>query len=169
MADVQRWRAGAPHKRNFDVDAAQEIEIGDLVYSADYDPATQGSGDDIRPADQLSYVGLSQSQENFVNSFAGVAAQKHRASTDTNDVVVNTRGVHEFICASATWEVGDLVGVDDNAGGTALENQTVISVTDASRAIGRCAKREATAVTKVLVDIVGTVSHGGPQQGQASA
>jgi hypothetical protein len=36
-------------------------------------------------------------------------------------------------------------------------------VATANLAIGRCAKRVNPAATTVLVDIVGTISHGGPQ------
>ncbi len=46
--------------------------------------------------------------------------QQSRAG-DTQDIRVATTGVFEFACAAATFEVGARIGVDDNAGGTALE------------------------------------------------
>jgi hypothetical protein len=71
--------------------------------------------------------------------------------------------VFEFDTLSTTLEVGDLMCSDENAGGTALLNQTVAKVTGANAAVGRCAKRLNPAGTRVLVDIVSTVMLGGPQ------
>jgi hypothetical protein len=76
---------------------------------------------------------------------------------------VATTGVFEFDVLSTTLEVGDLMGSDENAGGTALLSQTVAKVTAANAAIGRCAKRLNPAGTRVLVDVVSTVMLGGPQ------
>ena len=56
--------------------------------------------------------------------FAGVAMQASR-SGDTQPIRVATTGVFEFDCLSTTFEVGDLMASDENAGGTALLNQTV--------------------------------------------
>ena len=55
------------------------------------------------------------------------------------------------------------VAMQRSASGTALENQVVAAVATPNLAIGRCAKRVNPADTKALVDIVSTVSHGGPQ------
>jgi len=71
--------------------------------------------------------------------------------------------VFEFDCLSAALEVGDLIGPDEDGGGTALLNQTVVEVTNANAAIGRAAKRVSPAGTRVLVDIVSSVLRGGPQ------
>lgn len=84
-------------------------------------------------------------------------------SGDTQPIRVATAGVFEFDCVSATFEVGKLVGADENAGGNALERQVVAPVATANLAIGRCAKRVNPATTRVLVDIVSTVGRGGPQ------
>jgi hypothetical protein len=84
-------------------------------------------------------------------------------SGEANSIRVATTGVFEFDCPSATLEVGDLMGADENAGGTALLNQTIAKVTAANAAIGRCAKRLNPAGTRALVDIVSTVMLGGPQ------
>ena len=64
--------------------------------------------------------------------FAGVAMQASR-SGDTQPIRVATTGVFEFDCVSTTLEVGDMMGPDENAAGTALLNQTVIKVANAER------------------------------------
>ncbi|KKN38365.1 hypothetical protein LCGC14_0754400 [marine sediment metagenome] len=79
-----------------------------------------------------------------------------------------TTGVFEFDCASSTFELGDLLGPDDNSAQDALVNQQAITVTNAARAVGRCAKRAESAVLVVLVDIKSTIMYGGPQEGIAS-
>jgi hypothetical protein len=149
-----RWRYGDTSPVMMPVDAATVIEIGDLVFL---------DTDDIKPAaaqsDQGSEAG---NQQLFHDGFAGVAMQASAAG-DTHPVRVATTGVFEFDCAAATFEVGDLVGVDENGAGNALLNQSAAVVAGADAAIGRCAKRVDPAGTRVMVDIVSTVMKGGPQ------
>ncbi len=114
--------------------AATVIEIGDLVY---LEPTT------AKPAGGLTDGGsLAAKQEAFHDKFAGVAMQQSRAG-DTQDIRVATTGVFEFDCASARSRWATRIGVDDNAGGTALVNQQVIAVAAANPelSIGYCAKR----------------------------
>ena len=156
MADTMRWRYGDTNPVVLAVDSATVVEIGDLVWL---------DTDDAKPAVSSTYgASLAAAQETFHDKFAGVAMQRSRAG-DTRPIRVATTGVFEFGCASATFEVGARIGLDDNAGGTALENQQVIGVAAANpeRAIGACAKRVNPADTKLLVDIVSTVTRGGPQ------
>jgi hypothetical protein len=154
MADTMRWRYGDTNPVVIPVDSATTIEIGDLLYL---------NTDDARNAAALAYnTNLATTQEDFHDLFLGVAMQRS-PSGDSESIRVATTGVFEFACASATFEVGALVGADDNAGGTALEDQQVIAVATENLAVGRVAKRVGSADTKVLVDIVATVSHGGPQ------
>jgi hypothetical protein len=155
MADTLRWRYGETNPIVLPVDSATVIEIGDLVYL---------ETDDVRPASSLADQGTeAQNQEAFHDKFAGVAMQRSRAG-ETTPIRVATTGVFEFPCPSATFEVGALIGSSDNAGGTGLERQQVEGVATENLAVGRCAKRVNPAATAVLVDIVATVSHGGPQQ-----
>ena len=72
-----------------------------------------------------------------------------------------TTGVFEFDCPSGTFELGDLVGVDEASSGTELEDQQVAAVSGSEYAVARVAKRVATAATSVLVDIRSTVMTGG--------
>lgn len=154
MADVFRWRYGETRPVLLPVDPATVIEIGDLVYLAT---------DDARPASALADAGSeAANQEALHDAFAGVAMQRS-ASGETTPIRVATTGVFEFACPSATYEVGAYVGVDEAASGTELEDQKVAAVAGANLAVGRCAKRVSPAGTAILVDIVSTVSHGGPQ------
>ena len=152
MSDKMRWRYGESNPVVAAVDSASVIEIGDLVYQ-DIDDAKPASSQ----ADQLSETA---NQMLFADNFLGVAMQRSR-SGDTDPIRVATTGVFEFDCPSGTFELGDLVGVDEAANGTELEDQTVASVTASQYAVARVAKRVATAATSVLVDIRSTVMAGG--------
>jgi Uncharacterized conserved protein (DUF2190) len=154
VANTMRWRYGDTNPVMLPVDSATVIEIGDLLYL---------NTDDAKPASAQADQGSeAANQELFHDNFAGVAMQAS-ASGDTQPVRVATAGVFEFDCASATFEVGAPIGVDENTGGTALEDQTVAGVATLNLAIGRCAKRVSPAGTHVLVDIVSTMLKGGPQ------
>jgi len=154
MASTMRWRYGDTSPVMMPVDSATVLEIGDLVF---YDT------DDAKPASVMPDQGTEgANQQLFHDVFAGVAMQASAAG-DSDPIRVATAGVFEFDCVSATLEVGDLMGGDENAGGTALLNQTVAKVTNANAAVGRCAKRLNPAGTRVLVDIVSSVMRGGTQ------
>jgi hypothetical protein len=154
MANTMRWRYGDTSPVMLPVDATTVIEIGDLLYL---------DVDDAKPASSQSDQGTeAANQQLFHDLFAGVAMQAS-ANGDTQPVRVATTGVFEFDCLSTTLEVGDLMAPDENGGGTALLNQTVVKVSAANAAIGRCAKRLNPAGTSMLVDIVSSVVHGGPQ------
>ena len=152
MSDKMRWRYGDTNPVVAAVDSATVIEIGDLVYQ---DP------DDAKPASSQADQGTeTANQELFADNFLGVAMQRSR-SGDTDPIRVAATGVFEFDCPSGTFELGDLAGVDENAAGDALLDQQVDAVATAARAVGRVAKRVATAATGVLVDIRSTVMTGG--------
>ncbi|MCE9604574.1 MAG: hypothetical protein K8U03_06670 [Planctomycetia bacterium] len=154
MADVMRWRYGETNPVVLPVDSATVIEIGDLVYL---------DTDDAKPAaSQADQSTESANQALFHTKFAGVAMQRSR-SGDTDPIRVATTGVFEFVTPSGTREVGALLGVDEAASGTVLENQRIDGVAGAHLAIGRCARRVNPADVKVLVDIVSTVMYGGVQ------
>lgn len=154
MADIMRWRYGETNPVVLPVDAGTEIEIGDLVYL---------DTDDAKPAAAQADQGTkAANQELFHDRFAGVAMQRSRAG-DTDPIRVATTGVFEFLCASAMFEIGSLVGVDEATTGTELESQRAAAVATPNLAIGRCAKRVSPASGRVFVDIVSTVLYGGPQ------
>jgi len=154
VSNTMRWRYGDTEPVMLPVDSTTVIEIGDLVYL---------DTDDAKPASAQADQGTeAANQESFHDKFAGVAMQAS-PSGQTQPVRVATAGVFEFDCLSATFEVGALVGADENGAGTALLNQTVASVATPNLAVGRCARRVNPAATRVLVDIVSTVLKGGPQ------
>jgi hypothetical protein len=152
MSDKMRWRYGDTNPVVAAVDAGTVIEIGDLVWQ---------DTDDAKPASSLSDQGTkTANQEALAGDFLGVAMQRSR-SGETALVRVATTGVFEFDCASGTFELGDLVGADENAAGEALLNQQVAKVGESRYAVGRIAKRQAAATTSVLIDIRSTVMTGG--------
>jgi hypothetical protein len=154
MANTMRWRYGETNPVVLAVNADTVIEIGDLIYVASGEAKPAGA-----QADQSTEAA---NQEAFHDAFAGVALQQSR-SGDTDPIRVATTGVFEFACLSDTFQVGELVGADEAASGTALENQVVASVAAPNLAVGRCAKLVAAADTRVLVDVVSTLLYGGPQ------
>ena len=152
MSDKMRWRYGDTNPVVAAVDAATVIEIGDLVWQ-DVDDARPASGQ----ADQGTETA---NQQALADAFLGVAMQRSR-SGETAPIRVATTGVFEFDCPSGTFELGDLIGADENAAGDALLNQQVTKVEDSAGAVGRIAKRQPTATTSVLLDIRSTVMTGG--------
>jgi len=154
MADSFRYRYGATNPVLVPVDSATVVELGDLLYL---------DTDDAKPAaSQADAETEAANQEAFHDKFLGVAMQRSAAG-ETEEIRVATTGVFEFAAPSATYELGELLGADEAASGTALESQKVASVATANLAIGRCAKRVSAAATKVLVAIQSTVLWGGPQ------
>lgn len=161
MANVMRWRYGDTNPVTMPVDSADVIEIGDVVYLSSGVAKPAFLIDDIGGAGPAD---LAAAQEQLHDALIGVAMQ-YSAAGKTDPIRIATSGVFELNSASATYELGDRVGADDNAGGDALENQQVIGVTATSPelSIGRVAKRVPAAATKVLVEIRSTVMHDGPQ------
>lgn len=153
MANTMRWRYGDTNPVMMPVAEADTIEIGDLLYmeSGNARPAVALPGEETTAA----------TLEAFHDAFVGVAMQASPVGS-TDPIRVATTGVFEFGCASATFDVGDLIGGNDHGGGE-LDNQLVDEVATPNLAIGRCVKRVSPAGTKVLVDIVSTVVKGGPQ------
>ncbi len=155
MANQMRWRYGDTKPIQLAVDSGTVIEIGDLVFL---------DADDGKPAADLAYgASLDATQESLHDVFAGVAMQASSAG-DTSDIRIATNGIFEFDQAQASVQVGDRVGVDDNAAGDTLLNQQVIGVPSSApeRSIGTCAKA-ATNATKILIAINSTVMNDGPQ------
>ena len=152
MSDKMRWRYGDTNPVVAAVDSSTVIEIGDLVYQ---------DVDDARPASSQADQGSeTANQALFADNFLGVAMQRSR-SGDTDPIRVATTGVFEFDCPSGTFELGDLLGADENAAGDGLLDQQVAPVAASKYAVGRVAKRVATAATGVLVDVRSTVMTGG--------
>lgn len=152
MSDRMRWRYGDTQPVVAAVDADTEIEIGDLVYL---------DTDDAKPASLQADQGTeSANQQLFASKFLGVAMQRSPAGSD-RPIRVATSGVFEFDCASGTFELGELMGVDEAADGMSLLDQQLDKVADAQHAIGRVAQRSDAATGSVAVLVRSTVMHGG--------
>jgi hypothetical protein len=147
-----RWRYGDTNPVIAAVDGTTAIEIGDLIYL---------NGDVAEPASaQADQGNTTANQQLFASQFLGVAMQRSRPG-DTDPIRVATTGVFEFDCAGNTFELGNLMGVDENPGGNGLLDQQVAKVVAAQYAMGRVAKRETVSTVSVLVDIRSTVMTGG--------
>ncbi|MEN6450369.1 MAG: hypothetical protein ABFC96_07760 [Thermoguttaceae bacterium] len=146
-----RWRYGDTNPVVAAVDAETIIEIGDLLWH---------DTNDAKPASAIASLGSkAANQQAFARAFLGVAMQRSR-SGETAPIRVATTGVFEFDCPSGTFELGNLIGADATATFTLL-NQQVAKVSASECAIGRVAKRQASAVASVLVDVRSTVMTGG--------
>lgn len=146
MSDVMRHRKEFPKPRNYPVASATVIEVGDFIY---WD-ATNAK---VLPVSSFTWkTDLALTQRSTKCLFLGVSADRSK-NGDTEDIQVDAGGVKEMVCAAATWNIGDLVGIDDNAGGTALEDQKVIQVTDIELAIGRVTKQYTANTTTIEVEL----------------
>lgn len=126
--------------------ASTGIAVGNLLYwdSGAVLPKTASAR-----ADKGS---LALNQADFAALFVGVMVDQ-RLATETstgNDSrrAITLDGIFDVDCASLTWEVDDLVGIDRNATPTNYDSQ-VAKVTNPALAIGIVVKREPVAVTKV--------------------
>jgi hypothetical protein len=152
MSDKMRWRYGDTNPVVAAVDSATVIEIGDLLWS---------DTDDAKPASIQADQGTETDNQDMVaDKFLGVAMQRS-VDGDTTPIRVATTGVFEFDCPSGTFELGELIGIDEATGGTALLNQQVDAVAASTYAIARTARREPVATTSVLVSILSTIMAGG--------
>jgi len=152
MSDKMRWRYGDTNPVVAAVDSATVIEIGDLLWM---------DTDDAKPASTQADQGTeTDNQDAFADNFLGVAMQRSTAG-DATPIRVATTGVFEFDCPSGTFELGALVGPDEDTGGTALLDQQVDAVSVSQYAVARVARRESIATTSVLVAVCSTVMTGG--------
>ena len=146
MANKHRFRRLGRTIR-LPVDSAQVIEIGDSCWL---------SVDDVRAAAAFTYVGssLPHTQANFAKDFMGIAMEAS-VNGDTADITIMQEGVFEFDCAAAQFEVGDLLGQDDNTGGDALEDDQVIAIGENGYGpICRVTKRYSADTTRVEAELV---------------
>jgi len=143
------------------VDAAIEVNIGDIVY---LDTGTAKPANEIKDIGGSGPLTLAAAQEVLHDSFVGVAMQ-HSGIGETKEIRIATAGVFDFDCDSAVYELGDRLGVNDNTAGTALDSQTVIAVvvTSPELSIGRVARRVPSAESRVMIEIHSTVMRDGPQ------
>lgn len=132
---------------------AKAVDAGDLV--------GMSSGTLVKAEDTAWDTDLATTQTAFSNVlYVGVAMQTKTSTTvarvpgnsEDNVIMVATAGVWEFDCASATFEVGGLVGPAKDTG-NALLSDKVVTVASEAYAIGRVVER-GTSITRVKVRLL---------------
>ncbi len=123
---------------------------------------TYGTGQAIPTG--LASGALEYTQFLFASTFAGISAQRKIGSPSTarifgnsadNVIMVYQGGCYEADCASATFNIGDFVGMAKDTGNT-LTNQNVVAVSSPALAIGRVIF-PGTSVTKVQIEVKSTL------------
>jgi hypothetical protein len=106
------------------------IDIGDLVFqqSGSLVPASSLTGQGSQAADATAYV----------PSFAGVARERKLTTDIAGWIDVTPFWVGDVPCPATVWQVGDLVTVAENEGGTGLQDQVLHATSDTAVAIGVC-------------------------------
>lgn len=150
---VDRYAGGDPAPVMVPVDTASVIAVGDFVALVTGEAAAAG--------DSADAGNLAANQEAYHDIAIGIAMDASAAG-ETAAIRVATGGEWAYPCASATFALGDLIGLAEDGAGTALENQKVIGVSTPNLAVGRCTLAAAS-VTSVQFRLVSTVVAGGPQ------
>lgn len=151
MSNKMRWRYGDTNPILAPVDSATVIEIGDLLFLS--------SGKAIPAKDITEGENAAATQTTFTSGFVGIAMQCSNSS-DTTPIRVATTGYFDLSATSATFLLGDKVGIAADNDGTVLSNQTVAKVSSVNYMIGRVAKTESVATTSVLVKITSVIMNG---------
>ncbi|MFW6125430.1 MAG: hypothetical protein ACOC46_04710 [Pirellulales bacterium] len=146
MANKVRFRSGRVHLAKVRVDSAAVIERSDLVYL---------DTDDAKPASSFPWdTDLPTTQSGFAALFLGVAhEQSANGDTDPISVDLSPDAVYEFDVASATYEVGDALGPDQDGANTQLMDQQLEAVASGSLGIARAAEYHAAATTALRVTL----------------
>lgn len=148
---VSQYQFGGTNPTIATVATAKAVAVGDIV--------GMSSGTLVKASDETWDTNLATTQTNFVARFLGVSGQQKDANVarvfgnaSDNVIRIDAGGVFEFDCASATFEVGDLVGCAKQSG-NALEDQKVVAVASEALAIGRVTQR-GTSITRVKIQIL---------------
>ena len=150
MSNHLRFRSGQVQLHKLRVDSGTIIEAGDLVFL---------DTDDVKPAADFPWnTDLITTQGDFAAVFLGVAHQQS-ADGDSEDLSIDLSpfSVYEFDVNSATYEVGDSLGPDENS--SALMNQQLEAAVSTA-GIARAAEYKAAAATTLRV-IFASAYHAG--------
>lgn len=141
MSNQLRFRSGHVQLHQLRVDSGTVIEAGDLVYL---------DTDDVKPASDFSWdTDLATTQGAFAAVFLGVAQhQSADGETDAISIDLSPTSVYEFDVNSATYEVGDSLGPDENS--SALMSQQLEAATEGC-SIARAAEYKASASSTLRV------------------
>ena len=142
MANSYTYRYGQRKVIQGAVDSAEVLEVGDMVFL---------NTDDVRPASDFTWTSnLATTQANFTDKFLGICMhQSASGDTDPVDVDISADSVYCFTVASATFELGDMLGPDQSGGNTMLDQ--VLEKAVASSSIAMAMERKASAATSLLV------------------
>lgn len=140
--------------QEFPAPASLGIEVNDLMY---WDAGNSVAKPASSQADKLSEA-LNQAE--FARNFIGISNSARQATDTVAGVVrVQTDGLFQLPCVSSTFEVGDLLGADEAASGTALEDQQVRKVLFPHLAIAVVTQRYASATTRVWCRLLSRRAH----------
>ena len=141
-------RRGELHVTPVNVDSAGVFAVGDLMW-------LDTTGPDFKKASQKADVGdAAANRVDFKTDFAGISVdRKLVGETTKTSLTIARAGDAEGTVASTTFEIGDLIGVFNDA--TINSDQTVAKVTVVGEAFGY-ALRQGTSVTKILFRFVST-------------
>lgn len=142
MANRLRFRSGQVSLHRLRVDSGTVLEAGDLVFL---------DTDDVKPAQSFAWTtDLATTQAAFAAAFLGVC---HQPSADgqTDDVSVDLSplAVYEFDANPATYEVGTILGPDEQS--NTLMNQQLETVASAGLGIARAAEYKAASAATLRV------------------
>lgn len=151
MSDKMRWRYGETNSVIAAVDSSTVIELGDLLYLSD--------GEAFPASAMTPESTVAATQAAFSAAFLGVAMQKSN-SGDAAPIRVATTGVFEYDAPSATYGLGDMVGIYEEEAEDDLPSQKLDVVELVAGAIGRVCRIESTATTSILVTLKSVVMNG---------
>lgn len=154
---------GPVDRAHFAFDGGIEVNVGDLMFH---------DSNDVKPASSQADQGTEPlNQAYFAARFAGVAMDSRKtADGAVTAFPVATDVVVDMDCASSTFEVGDLLAIDEAGSGTALEDQKLVKTLDDGKAIGYVTRRYGSATTRVECRLMSrVVANGNPAQKPATA
>lgn len=142
MANNYSFRFGQQEVVKQRVDSGTVISIGDMLYL---------DTNDVKPAASTTWdTNLATTQAAFADVFIGIALEQSASgSTDDIDVDISPMSVYEFAVASATYEVGDLLGPDKDTGNAILSQTLEGAVAASSVAMAYEYKSAASTLLKV--------------------
>jgi len=149
-----RWRWGETNPVLANVNSVTVVEIGDLVWLNTTTKKAEPAASSVFGA------ALDVAQTTLAAKFLGVAMQASPAGSDA-PIRVATSGTFQFRKTGADVTLGSILGVDKNASESVLENQTLVPVSTAAKAIGRVAHVHNVEAGTVFVAIQSAVMCGG--------
>lgn len=118
---------------------------------------------DVKPAsDQTDQGSETGNQQLFHDLFMGIALDAS-AGGETDPIRLAIGGVWPRTCPSEIRTLDQMLGPDENGGGTGLLNTTVDNVSNANAAIGRLARAVPIAGTRCMVDMHQSMTRDGVQ------